>query len=168
MSAYDEYSNQLDEATSHQAIYNLAGMFGGDAGHAQRVEYLSAMAQNAYNAEQAQISRDFNAEEAQKQRDYQERMSNTAYQRAAADMKAAGLNPYLAYGQGGSSTPSGSAASSSAASAAGVQGVRGSGVGMQLLSLAANAALQGVKLGLDYRANSAKTYVYRNGYARAR
>lgn len=69
-----------------------------------------------FNKEQQDNAQLFNSEEAKRNREYQSGMANTAYQRAIADMKAAGLNPMLAYSQGGAATPSGSSASSSASS----------------------------------------------------
>lgn len=51
-----------------------------------------------------------NQQMAREQMDFQADMSNTSYQRSMQDMKTAGLNPILAYKQGGASTPSGASA----------------------------------------------------------
>lgn len=66
----------------------------------------SAMFNTISQANTNQANRDI----ADKQMSFQERMSSSAYQRAVADMRLAGLNPMLAYSQGGSSTPSGAGA----------------------------------------------------------
>lgn len=65
---------------------------------------------SAFSQANAERQMAFQAEQNRIARDWQEKMSNTAYQRAVADLKAAGLNPILA-AHNGASTPSASGAS---------------------------------------------------------
>lgn len=75
---------------------------------------------------QANRAMNFSAEEAEKQRQWQEKMSNSAYQRQADDLAKAGYNPILGLKQG-ASTPSGAVGMSSAGKAGIAAGAMGSG-----------------------------------------
>lgn len=77
---------------------------------------LQAIMQGVYNHIENSVAMNYNSAEALANREWQEHMSNTAYQRAVKDMREAGLNPILAFANGGASTPGGSAATISGAS----------------------------------------------------
>ena len=102
-------------ATGNPALI-AAGVSGG----------LAAFGQERTNAQNAQLARE--------QMAFQADMSGTSYQRAVADMQAAGLKPMLAYSQGGASTPSGQTAVMQNALGAGATS------GAQGYQLALNAA----------------------------
>lgn len=88
------------------------------------------------NANQAlfQQGNAFNAAQSAQQMQFQKDMRATQYQTAVEDLKKAGLNPMLAYTQGGAGTPSGAAASAA-----------GSHRTENVAAQAANSAAQGAQ-----------------------
>jgi len=71
---------------------------------------LGGVMTNQAQAGQAAQAQAFSAAQSAEQMAFQERMRATQYQTAVTDLAAAGLNPMLAYTQGGAGTPSGASA----------------------------------------------------------
>lgn len=95
------------------------------------LSFLGGLSQNRANK---QIARE--------QMQFQERMRNTAYQSAVKDMQLAGLNPALAYQQGGAATPSGASAQMENAAAPLAAGLTSAG---QAAMMAEQVRLQGAQ-----------------------
>ena len=106
---------------------NLGGLVGGALG------FIGQQQTNQKNWDIAQAANASSAEQAAGQMAFQERMRKTQYQTAVEDMKAAGLNPMLAYTQGGAGTPTGAMGSVSTAT---MKNALGAGVsGYQQMSM---------------------------------
>ena len=106
-STEDSYNDSLSEQESWAESYSRTH---GREATAQAIQ--SAAEANRLQQDMWNMQADYNARQAQIDRQFQAEMSNTAYQRAVKDLMAAGLNPILAAGNMGASTPSGAMASS--------------------------------------------------------
>lgn len=129
-------SNASDLSSSSSVGAVFENWFSPGTAQAKENAY-QAMIDREYNSREAEIARQFSAQEAQKQRDYEERLSNTAYQRAVSDLRAAGLNPYAVYGgASAAAVPTGSAGSAYQAHSSGSRVSKGSSGVVSLLGTA--------------------------------
>lgn len=110
----DAWSNAWSYNGSQSRAENWSKVYGSEA-TAKSIQL--AAEQNKLQRSLWNEAADYNQKNAETQMAFQERMSNTAYQRAVADLLAAGLNPILAVGNMGASTPVGAMGSLSSANA---------------------------------------------------
>lgn len=114
----EQIAKYLSQAYGYQSAEGIAQQKYNQKSMLQQMGYntMQAIMQGVYNHIENTTAMNYNSAEALANREFQERMSSTSYQRAVEDMKKAGLNPILAFANGGASTPGGSAGTISGAS----------------------------------------------------
>lgn len=121
-------SNSQSTGVSNSSSYGESGSQASSIGESWSNSWQNGTLATAEDRLNAQIANDiqtqnwlmqaaYNSAEAKANRQWQEKMSNTAYQRAIKDLKKAGLNPILAAQNMGASTGSGATASAGLSSA---------------------------------------------------
>lgn len=146
--AQDFSAAQADKANQFTAQQNKQAMdFSAEQAALDRVfQQTSADKAMQFEADQAKINRE-----------WQTQMSNSAYSRAMADLKKAGVNPLLAVTGGQSSTPTVGAASGFSSAGAMASGYSGSGrSGSSSKANAASIVQSVVSMINQQSANSAK------------
>lgn len=114
----EQIAKYLSQAYGYQSAEGIAQQKYNQKSMLQQMGYntMQAIMQGVYNHIENTTAMNYNSAEALANRQFQEYMSSTSYQRAVEDMKKAGLNPILAFANGGASTPGGSAGTISGAS----------------------------------------------------
>lgn len=101
---------QLAESWNKSSDWKSGGFDYSDVGDGsleqQNQTFSDSFGRFVNNFSGATAKMQYEADQAQQNRDWQEYMSNTAYQRQIADMKAAGINP-ASINADGASTPTG-------------------------------------------------------------
>lgn len=150
------YLGQMETNEQNRDLFNQG----------QQFNSAEAAIQRNWSGEQAWINRAFQESQITRQQQFQERMANTAWQRGIEDMKTAGLNPMLAYRQGGAQSPAGGAAQGSMASGAAASGpqppIMGNAAAAAIASASSMAAINNIQAETEKK--RAETDILRGTY----